>query len=132
MPRFVILRHETPPHSPRPAHFDLMLEVEGALWTWALPEEPAPGRKLAATRLTDHRLAYLNYEGEISGDRGYITRWDDGAYELLPRQAAPAVTKRSADEELLVRLVGSKIAGEVFLTRRGETADQWWFLWKGN
>src|SRR4051794_23553598 len=64
MPRFVLLRHETPAGSERPTHFDLMLEHNGVLRTWALSGLPAAGEPLLAEQLPDHRLAYLDYEGE--------------------------------------------------------------------
>ena len=100
-----------------------MLECGGVLWTWSLPEEPSPGQALPATRLADHRLAYLDYEGEVSVGRGRVTRWDQGVYETLS-EISPA--------EMRYTLAGQKIAGEVRLTRCGESADQWLFLWKGN
>ena len=43
-----------------------MLEAGDTLWTWALPAEPVPGTELLGERITDHRLAYLTYEGPLS------------------------------------------------------------------
>jgi hypothetical protein len=135
MPRFVILRHETPPGYERPTHFDFMLECGGVLWTWSLPEEPSPGRMLPATRLADHRLAYLDFEGEVSGGRGWVTRWDRGTYEMVlagPHPNPLPEGEGALAEDVRIALTGQKIVGEVSLTRRGESADQWLFLWKGN
>lgn len=77
--RFVILEHDTEPH-----HFDLMLEVEGQdpLWTWAfyrtdLPDAPD---ELPLERLPDHRNAYLTYEGPVSGERGSVSRVEEGTW----------------------------------------------------
>src|SRR5262245_17631602 len=85
MPRFVVLRHETPPGYRRPAHFDLMLEEGGVLRTWALESlPPVGGEPIPAERLPDHRLDYLDYEGPVSGDRGSVSRVDFGTYEPLP------------------------------------------------
>ena len=67
MPRFVVLYHETPPDHDRPPHFDLMLETGQVLRTFALPRWPAAGEVTAAEALADHRLAYLDYEGPITG-----------------------------------------------------------------
>ncbi len=78
MPRFVVLEHD----SPRGLHWDLMLETAGVLATWALPQPPEPGLTLEAEALPDHRPAYLDYEGKLSGDRGSVTRWDRGTYDL--------------------------------------------------
>lgn len=85
MPRFVVLHHRVGSQpSPEHAgpHFDWMFEADGVLLTWATEpitsfEEPI---ELAATKLADHRLHYLNYEGEISGDRGTVQRVIAGTY----------------------------------------------------
>lgn len=109
MPRFVLLRHECPPSLRKPSHWDLMLEREGVLLTWnlqALPAawggEAAGFEEIAATRIADHRLAYLDYEGPISGERGSVTRVDYGEYDVLGE----------ADGALRVRLRGRR-GGEV-------------------
>jgi hypothetical protein len=83
MPRFVVLQHETPSDYHRRTHFDLMLESAGALKTWAMDSAPIAGSPAMAERLADHRIAYLNYEGEISGGRGSVRRIDHGEYTLL-------------------------------------------------
>jgi hypothetical protein len=90
MPRFVLLHHECPPSFGKPSHWDLMLERDGVLLTWSLPALPAAwsgeggaAEQIVVTRLADHRIAYLDYEGPISGDRGVVTRVDGGEYEVL-------------------------------------------------
>ena len=106
MPRFVLLRHECPPSLGKPSHWDLMLEREGRLLTWSLAALPAAWgvdgaageEALAATRLLDHRIAYLDYEGPISGDRGAVTRVDRGEYEAV----------EETDCEIRVRLRGER------------------------
>ena len=57
-----------------------MLEQNGKLLTWALEQPPAPGKLIPATRLDNHRLAYLDYEGPISGQRGSVSRVLRGTY----------------------------------------------------
>lgn len=86
MPRFVILWHETPAGAARPAHYDLMFEAVGVLWTWAVERLPRLGESVAATRLADHRLDYLDYEGPIAGNRGTVRRVDAGMYQELPAE----------------------------------------------
>jgi hypothetical protein len=83
MPRFVVLRHEFPPGHARPAHWDLMFERGGALRTWSIDGEPSSAGPIEASRLPDHRLAYLEYEGPVSGDRGAVRRFDAGEYSLV-------------------------------------------------
>ena len=84
MPRFVVLRHD----SPEGMHYNLMLEVGGVLRTWSLPEPPVAGVELECRLLADHRLAYLDYKGPISGGRGTVTRWDRGTYEISSKATA--------------------------------------------
>ena len=77
--RFVVLFHQVPASGSeefqhRSSHWDLMIESGDALETWALAEELLPGKTVSAQRLPSHRLAYLTYEGAISGDRGSVKR----------------------------------------------------------
>src|SRR5262249_5609576 len=67
MPRFVLLEHTW-----NGVHWDLMLERDGVLRTWAIDAPVVSGRDLPARSLGDHRLVYLDYEGEISGGRGRV------------------------------------------------------------
>lgn len=100
MPRFVLLHHEWPGHGERPSHCDLMLESGGALRTWALAKLPrdwagvaagalavADDNVVPAEALGDHRLAYLDYEGPVSGDRGAVRQLDRGECEILENRA---------------------------------------------
>ena len=79
--RYVVLRHEGIPDP----HFDLMIEAEpgGELMTWRLPVWPAQGAD-DAVAIANHRHAYLDYEGEISGGRGRVTRLAAGFCRLQP------------------------------------------------
>src|SRR6516165_6867682 len=105
--RFVILRHECPEGYKPGVHWDLMLEEAESLRTWELAAEPAVGLTIAAEQLPVHRLAYLDYEGPISGNRGTVSRWDCGNYELL----------MSSSTEHSFILVGSRLRGRAVLTR---------------
>ncbi|MEE3370599.1 MAG: DNA polymerase ligase N-terminal domain-containing protein [Planctomycetota bacterium] len=83
MPRFVVLHHLAPPAGPRETHWDLMLEQDGKLETWALPAPLTPNSTQPGQRLANHRIRYLDYEGPISDNRGSVKRWDWGTYVLL-------------------------------------------------
>jgi hypothetical protein len=108
MPRFVILQHD----SPRGAHFDLMLEAGKALKTWALPQPPQQDVEMPCEALADHRLAYLDYEGPISGGRGSVTCYDRGTYTLDSQN----------DAQWVVDLVGVRLRGRATLRC---VAGQW-------
>jgi len=75
-PSFVILEHDHPV-----LHWDFMLERDGVLQTWRLPAPPTNG-DMIAERIGDHRLAYLAYEGPVSGGRGQVKCWDRGIYQV--------------------------------------------------
>src|SRR3569833_2805173 len=107
MPRFVVLRHEMPEGSSRPSHWDFMLEDGPVLRTWAIDRATLNSGAGHALQLSDHRLEYLEFEGDISGNRGRVTRFDRGEYEILERN------------ELLwrVNLIGTTFRGECTLVR---------------
>jgi hypothetical protein len=116
MSRFVLLRHECPPQYGKPSHWDLMLEDDGVLLTWRLLELPTPGGPAAfATRLDDHRIAYLDYEGPLSGDRGSVRRVDAGEFRWLEQ----------TDRQLVVSFAGRQIRGT--LTARQVGGSKWRF-----
>ncbi len=83
MPRFVILRHQPGPRSTRDLHWDLMFECGDTLRTFASLSEPHFGTPLAVQAIADHRLEYLNYEGPVSAERGQVSRWDLGEFDVL-------------------------------------------------
>ena len=60
-----------------------MLEMDSALTTWSIPPQCSSGASFVcpATPLPAHRKHYLDYEGEISGNRGTVSRIDTGTYE---------------------------------------------------
>jgi len=76
--RYVLLTHDWPHR-----HWDLMLEQEEDLKTWRLESEPVLNQWITATPLPPHRLAYLDYEGPVSGGRGAVTRFDYGDYVIV-------------------------------------------------
>lgn len=114
--RFVVLRHK----SPRGLHWDLMLETAAGLATWALAEEPRPGGTCPAEELAGHRLAYLDYEGPISGGRGHVTRWDRGLYTSLEQ----------GPTQLALNMSGARLQGRVTLTRPAAASAAWQFCWE--
>jgi hypothetical protein len=121
MPRFVVLRHEMPPDSGSPVHWDFMLEDGESLLTWAIDELPRTDRAIAARRLADHRLAYLTYEGPVSNNRGRVTQADAGSFDWLER----------CENRWRVRLDGVGLRGVVTLAAEaceGDPAAQFWAL----
>lgn len=102
MPRFVILRHDW-----RGVHWDVMLEREGALRTWSVAAPIAAGPSQPARLLPVHRLAYLDYEGPVSGNRGTVRRVAEGHY----------TAREWSDGRVVVLLDGPRLRGEAELSR---------------
>jgi hypothetical protein len=115
MSRFAILRHQ----GPKGLHWDLLLEAGGTLRTWALPALPSAGVELTCQALPDHRLAYLDYEGEISGGRGSVVRCDRGTYRVQCEDA----------DGMELEIDGTKLAGRLFLRRVSEQTSLWRLRW---
>ena len=116
MPRFVVLQHNPPRGSTVPVHWDFMLEQSGVLLSWALASPPDATGSVDARRLDDHRVIYLDYEGEISGGRGSVTRWDQGDYEMIG----------ATDQRLCARVMGNRIQGDIELAQ-DTSAGAWHF-----
>lgn len=78
--RFAILKHDHPF-----LHWDLLLDVgeNQKLKTWRLLSAPVPKNWIAADPLPDHRRVYLDYEGQVSGDRGSVERIASGWYQEI-------------------------------------------------
>jgi len=111
--RFVILQHTVGDSQ----HWDFMLEREGVLATWRLNRLPAQDedRLIAATKINDHRLAYLEYEGPISGDRGIVRRVYSG--EVVYAEITEDIWR--------FQLAGSSLNGSFQLVRK--TNREWEF-----
>jgi hypothetical protein len=67
-----------------------MLEHAGRLLTWSLPAFPIKTSSLICEQLPDHRMHYLDYEGEIAGNRGQVQRVEAGELEWLREPQAGA------------------------------------------
>jgi bifunctional non-homologous end joining protein LigD len=115
--RFVIQEH-----SATRLHWDLRLERDGTLASWALPnglpEEPKVNR--IAVRTEDHPLEYLSFEAEIPKGQygaGTMTIWDSGTYELLKWES----------RKVEVDLRGERIQGRyaLFAIGREDGAPEW-------
>src|SRR5213082_1084432 len=103
--RFFVQRH-----SARRLHYDLRLEMDGVLKSWALPHGPTldPAIKRLAVHVEDHPLDYGNFEGTIpSGNygAGSVMLWDRGTFELLGDLPAKAQIDHG---DLKFRLHGHK------------------------
>lgn len=119
---FVVQEHAATAH-----HFDLRLEVDGAMRSWAVPKGPSmdPAVKRLAVEVADHSIAHNSFEG--STEEGAVIVWDRGRYEQGGRVAWPEALDRG---HAVFVLHGEKLRGGFALqrTRPGEKAQ--WLLIK--
>jgi len=119
---FVVQEHQATAH-----HFDLRLEVEGTMKSWAVPKEPSmdPAVKRLAIEVADHSLAHNDFEGELDG--GWVKTWDRGTYEQGGRVPWPEALKRG---HAVFVLHGEKLQGGFALQRTGGGEKPQWLLIK--
>lgn len=117
--RFVIHEH----HATR-LHFDLRLEIEGVLKSWAVPKGVSmnPQDKRLAVAVPDHSLSYINFEGRISEGSygaGEVRVWDKGEFET--ENAAEQLRKG----KLVFTFYGEKLKGEFTLVKMSNQEKNW-------
>lgn len=110
-------------HAATARHFDLRLEVDGVMRSWAVPKGPSldPAVKRLAVQVADHSIAHNDFEGPTEG--GGVIVWDRGSYEQGGRVAWPEALDRG---HAVFVLHGDKLRGGFALqrTRTGEK-PQW-------
>ena len=98
-------------HSAKRLHYDLRLEMDGVLKSWAVPKEPplVSGVKRLAVQVEDHPISYATFEGVIPEGygAGSVEIWDKGTFELLSRDK----------NKIVVRIAGEKLKGDYVLVR---------------
>ncbi len=132
--RFVIQRHAASTE-----HYDLRLEVDGLLKSWAVPKGPSPdpSEKRLAIMTDDHPLEYADFEGVIPEGEygaGTVLVWDRGSYDNLRAGGDDQKAMSDCLDEGLVevRLRGEKLAGGYVLKRieGGNEEKSKWLLIK--
>jgi bifunctional non-homologous end joining protein LigD len=126
-------------HAARALHYDLRLEMEGVLKSWAIPKGPSlnPSIKRLAVMVEDHPFDYKDFEGVIPKGNygaGSVIIWDRGFYHH------PSDKDGKESEELLLEglkkgdikfvLVGEKLQGEFALVRTRKDEKSWLLLKK--
>ncbi|WP_017608930.1 DNA polymerase ligase N-terminal domain-containing protein [Nocardiopsis xinjiangensis] len=118
-------------------HYDLRLEVDGVLRSWAVPKGVStdPRDKRLAMPTEDHPLDYAGFEGTIPGGEyggGTVQIWDRGRYANTTRKDGRELSMAEGLEKghVSVRLSGEKLSGGYALTRIRADGDGAWLLMK--
>ncbi len=120
MPVYVIQEH----HASH-LHWDLRLEHEGVLKSWAIPKEPpgSAGIKRLAVAVEDHELGYEKFEGEIekgSYGAGTVKIWDSGTYSA----------EKFDKDHIILDISGKKLKGIYYLVKFKGQDKNWLFFKK--
>jgi bifunctional non-homologous end joining protein LigD len=113
---FVVQKHDA-----RRLHYDVRLEIEGAMASWAVPKGPSydPAVRRLAVQTEDHPMEYNAFEGRIpEGEYGAgdVLIWDRGTYETVPPGQERAMLDKG---HLHVRFFGDKLVGDWHVIRTG-------------
>jgi hypothetical protein len=113
MLRYVVLRHE----GVAEPHFDVLFETEpgSMLQTWRLTQWPPGDSAQPAQKIRDHRRAFLDYQGDLTGGRGNVIRVDEGT-----------CTFEREHDRLVIHLPHQRL---VFQRNRASADDKAWHVW---
>ena len=133
-PRFTIQKH-----SATSLHYDLRLEVDGVLASWAVPKGPSldPRDKRLAMRTEDHPMDYLEFEGVIPKGEyggGPVIVWDRGVFQNISetRSGEPMKLSEAIEKgDVKFVLLGEKVKGAYALVRTSKPGErEQWLLIK--
>ena len=133
---FVVQRHQA-----STLHYDLRLEINGVLKSWAIPKGPSlnANDKRLAIMVEDHPVSYASFKGTIPEGNygaGKVDLWDKGTF--TPNGSSPP---NATDRQLLKQLKegsfkfvlkGKRLKGTFRLLRLKEAGENLWLLIKGN
>jgi DNA ligase D-like protein (predicted 3'-phosphoesterase) len=110
-------------HAATHLHYDLRLEMDGTLKSWAIPKEPPidVGVKRLAVQVEDHPISYATFQGTIPKGEygaGTVEIWDKGTYKLIDRK----------EDKIIVEINGEELRGSYVLVRL--KAKQNWLFFK--
>jgi bifunctional non-homologous end joining protein LigD len=131
---FVVQKHQA-----SRLHYDVRLELDGVLKSWAVPKGPSlnPQEKRLAILVDDHPLEYRTFEGMIgegSNGAGEVIVWDQGSYSPLVGETKDAMQEQLREQlkrgELHILLSGEKLRGAFVLLRQPRFGEKGWLLIK--
>lgn len=111
-------------HESKHPHYDLRLQFDNVLKSWAIPKGPPdiPDKKFLAVHVEDHEISYGSWEGVIPEGMygaGKVTIWDKGTYELIEHEP---------DKKIVVDINGKKLKGRYCLIHFRPKEKNWLFF----
>ena len=123
LPRYVVHRH----HATR-LHWDVRLEHEGVLLSFAVPQGPplVAGKRRLAVHTEDHPIEYLTFHGVIPDGygAGTMTIWDQGTYDLLMEKPGSG----AKGGEYKIQFHGTRLTGEYVLVQTTQHEGRDWLM----
>lgn len=110
-------------HDATTLHYDLRLEMDGTLKSWAIPKKPPKekGVKRLAIETEDHPIDYATFEGEIPKGQygaGEVKIWDKGSYDLKERE----------NDKIVTKIFGKRLKGKYCLVKFSGEKENWLFF----
>src|SRR5207302_7622407 len=142
-PRTGRLRFVIQKHAASHLHFDLRLQLDGVMKSWAVPKGPSldPSLKRLAMQVEDHPIDYNTFEGTIPKGEyggGTVMLWDRGTYSSdvarSPKEEEEAIRERLKRGDLKITFHGDRLHGSFALVRmkwsrdRSSSAKPQWLL----
>jgi DNA ligase D-like protein (predicted 3'-phosphoesterase) len=120
--KLIYMIHE---HHATHLHWDLRLEMDGVLKSWAVPKSPPAekGTKRLAIQVEDHPLEYATFQGVIPEGNygaGEVKIWDNGNYELLKKYS----------DKIIFEIHGKKLKGKYCLVKTNFKDKKSWLFFK--
>lgn len=122
-------------------HYDLRLELDGVLKSWAIPKGPSlnPGERRLSVMVEDHPFDYKDFEGTIPEGNygaGKVYIWDAGTYKALGANSraasSNAIREGISKGHITFTVKGSRLKGEFALIRLRKSDPKNWLLIKKN
>lgn len=110
-------------HDASKLHYDLRLEIENTLKSWAIPKNPPTkkGIKRLAVKTEDHPLSYADFEGTIPEGHygaGEVEIWDRGTFDL----------EKLEKNKIIIKIHGEKLEGKYCLIQFTDEKKNWLFF----
>jgi DNA ligase D-like protein (predicted 3'-phosphoesterase) len=118
--KLIFIIHE---HHASHLHWDLRLEMNGVLKSWAVPKSPSieKNEKRLAIQVEDHPLEYANFHGTIPEENygaGEVKIWDKGTYKLIEKNS----------KKIIIEINGKKLKGKYCLIKTNYGNKKSWLF----